>query len=359
MGGRVRNLKGGRPAEPRYYWAVEPPRRLPLGPLRPGPTDTAPLYIAGAPQEHDEPIGLALVADDDAEFRGVLVRRARKMGLTVVEAEDGTQAIAALQEYPFDVIVVDVYMPGATGLEVFHSARRVDPDIQAIVLTGSASVENAVEALRGGVYDFLTKPLESLAAFELTLARALEHRHLLRENARLFSEVQRLAVTDSLTGLYNRHKLNENLEIEVERARRYGRPLSMIMIDLDGLKAVNDSQGHQAGDTVLQQTAQAIRSQVRRVDSPTRYGGDEFVVLLPEANGEEAERVARRIGARIGAIRVGGAAVSASIGVAEWTAQFPSSKEFLASSDAALYEAKRTGRGRVAIWKPPEKKATA
>ena len=338
---------------------VETPRRLPLGPLRPGPTDTAPLYLAGAPPEHDQPIGLALVADDDAEFRSLLVRRARKMGLTVVEAEDGDQGIAALQEYPFDVIVLDLYMPGANGLAVFSAARRVDPDIQAIVLTASASVESAVEALRGGVYDYLTKPLESLASFELTLARALEHRHLLRENARLFSEVQRLAVTDSLTGLYNRHKLNESLETEVERARRYGRPLSMIMIDMDGLKAVNDSQGHQAGDAVLQQAAQAVRSQVRRVDSPTRFGGDEFIVLLPEASGEEAERVARRIAARILAVRVGGVAVSASLGVAEWSAQFPSSKEFLASADAALYDAKRAGRGRVAVWKPPEEIATA
>jgi diguanylate cyclase (GGDEF)-like protein len=319
--------------------------------------DTSPLYIAGSPPEPEDSIGLALIADDDSGFRELLVRRARKMGLTVVEAEDGDQAIAVLQQYPFDVLVLDLYMPGANGLAVFHAGRRVDPDLQAIVLTASASVETAVEALRGGVYDYLTKPLESLASFELSLARALEHRHLLRENARLFAEVQRLAVTDSLTGLYNRHKLGETLEIEVERARRYGRPLAMIMIDMDGLKTVNDSQGHQAGDTVLQQAAAAVRSQVRRVDTPTRFGGDEFIVLLPEATPEEAERVARRIAARILAIRVGGAAVSASIGVAGWVPQAPSGKEFLGAADAALYEAKRAGRGRVAVWRPPEKAA--
>jgi two-component system, cell cycle response regulator len=316
--------------------------------------DTTPLYLAGAPPEHDSPIGLALVADDDHDFRQMLVRRARKMGLTVVEAEDGDQAIAALEQYPFDVIVLDVYMPGSDGLSVFAAARRIDPDIQAIVLTGSASVENAVEALRGGVYDFLTKPIESLAAFELSLARALEYRHLLRENARLFSEVQRLAVTDSLTGLYNRHKLNETLDVEVERAHRYSRPLSIIMIDMDGLKAVNDNHGHQAGDSVLQQAAQAVRSQVRRVDTATRFGGDEFVVLLPEANGEEAERVAGRIAARILAIRIDGTPVSASLGVAAWGPQFESGKDFLAAADAALYKAKRTGRGRVAVWDPED-----
>ena len=316
--------------------------------------DTTPLYLAGAPPEHDSPIGLALIADDDHDFRQMLVRRARKMGLTVVEAEDGDQAIACLEQYPFDVIVLDVYMPGSTGLAVFAAARRIDPDIQAIVLTGSASVDNAVEALRGGVYDFLTKPIESLAAFELALARALEYRHLLRENSRLFSEVQRLAVTDSLTGLFNRHKLNETLEVEVERAHRYGRPLSLIMIDMDGLKAVNDTHGHQAGDSVLQQAAQAVRSQVRRVDTPTRFGGDEFIILLPEATGEEAQRVAGRIASRILAIRIEATPVSASLGVAQWVPQFESGKDFLAAADAALYKAKRSGRGRVAVWEPTD-----
>ncbi|HET7010896.1 MAG TPA: diguanylate cyclase [Anaerolineales bacterium] len=317
--------------------------------------DTSPLYVSGAPSEHDSPIGLALIADDDHDFRQMLVRRARKMGLTVVEAEDGDQAIACLQEYPFDIIVLDVYMPGATGLEVFAAARQTDPDIQAIVLTGSASLENAIEALRGGVFDFLTKPIESLAAFEIAVGRALQYRHLLRENARLFLEVQRLAVTDSLTGLFNRHKLGETIEVEVERAHRYGRPLSIIMIDMDGLKGINDTHGHQAGDLVLQQAAAAVRSQVRRVDCPTRFGGDEFVILLPEATGEEAERVANRIASRILAIRLEGTAVSASLGVAQWQQRFESGKDFLAAADAALYKAKRNGRGRVAVWSAEEK----
>src|SRR3972149_11582952 len=123
---------------------VDKPQSSRQGPLRPESTDTTPLFISGAPPEHDAPIGLALVADDDTEFRQLLLRRARKMGLTVVEAEDGDQAIAALDQHAFDIIILDVYMPGANGLAVFHAARRVDPDVQAILLTGSASVESAV-----------------------------------------------------------------------------------------------------------------------------------------------------------------------------------------------------------------------
>ena len=107
-----------------------------------------------------------LIADDDAQFRSLLVRRAEKMGLSVTVREDGQQAIQALQQERFDLLVLDLYMPGFTGLEVVQQALARDPEMQAIILTGAATVETAVEALRAGVYDYLTKPLETLANFE-------------------------------------------------------------------------------------------------------------------------------------------------------------------------------------------------
>jgi len=289
------------------------------------------------------------VADDDNDFRQLLARRARRMGLTVVEVDNGSRALEAVTAHPFDVLVLDLYMPGATGLEVFQAARRTQPEIQAILLTASASVETAVEALRQGAYDYLTKPLESLATYELALTRALEHRHLLRENARLFQEVQRLAITDPLTGLYNRHKLAEALEAECERAVRYGRPVSMIMMDLDDLKLVNDTHGHPGGDVVLQKVAEAIRGNIRRLDLPTRYGGDEFLVLLPETSLVDAERVAQRISHEVRKIRAGELPVTASTGVVDWGPGYRSSQEFLSAADQALYQAKRRGRGAIVI----------
>lgn len=303
--------------------------------------------------EHAQPVGAALIADDDNDFRQLLARRARRMGLTVVEAVDGSQAIGSLAAQDFDVLVLDVYMPGATGLEVFQAARRTQPEIQAILLTGSASVETAVEALRSGIYDYLTKPLESLAVFELALTRALEHRHLLRENARLFREVQRLAITDPLTGLYNRHKLSDVLEAEHERAVRYGRPVSVIMMDMDDLKVVNDTLGHAAGDAVLRAVGEAIRRHIRRLDLPTRYGGDEFLVVLPETLLGDAARVAERISGAVRMVRAGDQSVSASTGVVQWRSEFRSTKEFLDAADRALYEAKRRGRGAIVIQADP------
>lgn len=297
--------------------------------------------------ERRQDIAEILIADDDHDFRRLLVRRAERMGLTIEEAEDGKQAMGMIRDRRFDVLVLDLYMPGHTGLEVFHAARRLDPDVQAIVLTGNATIETAVDALRAGAYDYMLKPLESLAVFELSLSRAMEHRFLLRENARLFAEVERLAMTDPLTGLYNRHKLNESLELEVERGRRYDRPLSAIMIDLDDLKDINDRFGHPVGDDVLIEVANGIKSQIRRVDIATRYGGDEFLIILPEADISEASRVADRICQHISEISIGeNEPVSASLGVVELPDESdPSPDRFLALVDEALYQAKRSGGG--------------
>lgn len=303
--------------------------------------------MSGDSLAHEISIGKALIADDEDDFRRLLVRRATTMGLTVDEVSDGTQAIEAIRQNSYDILVMDLYMPGATGLEVIREAQRIDPDTESILMTGSASLETAIEAIRAGVYDYLTKPLESLTSFELTVSRALERRHLIRENERLFKEVQRLALTDQLTGLYNRHKLKESLESEVERARRYRRPLSLIMLDLDGLKVINDTYGHPAGDVVLRQVAEAIRNHTRRVDLAARIGGDEFLVLLPEAVLEVATEVAKRVRKQITSIPYEDINISISIGVGQWGEEFGTPQGFMHAVDQALYQAKRSSGAKI------------
>jgi len=293
--------------------------------------------------------GRVLIADDDAEFRSMLGRRATKMGLSVLEVEDGEQAVAALGLERFDLIVSDLYMPGYTGLEVIQKAREVDPEIHAVILTASATIETAIEALRSGVYDYLTKPLESLSAFEVTVGRALEHAYLLQENKRLFAEVQRLAVTDSLTGLYNRHKLDEVMATEFERARRYKRPLSIIMLDMDGLKSINDSYGHPAGDVALKIVADAIRKTIRRVDLPARFGGDEFIIVLPEVGLDIAVRIAERISENIRPSEDQKDMFSLSGGVAQLREEHSSAEDFIRAVDEALYRAKRAGGAQIML----------
>ncbi|MEA1976801.1 MAG: diguanylate cyclase [Chloroflexota bacterium] len=294
-------------------------------------------------------VGTILIAEDDPDYRQLLSRRASRMGLDVHQAENGQEAIDAVNEREFDALVLDLYMPEHTGLEVIDAARKIDPDVQALILTGSASVETAVEALRAGVYDYLTKPLESMTSFELALSRALERRYLVKENKRLFEEIQRLAVTDSLTGLFNRHKLQDNLDTEVERAKRYNRPLSIIMIDMDGLKVINDTHGHAAGDEALKLVSRSIQHSIRKVDLGTRFGGDEFIVLLPEADREESAAVAKRIREAILAVEFESGKLSVSMGVVQWHSGFETSKDFVHAADEAMYLAKRSDGERLHI----------
>lgn len=302
--------------------------------------------MSEASQDRDLPVGRILIAEDDPDFRKLLARRAERMGLTIVEAEDGAQALLALEEKEFDALVLDLYMPGHNGFEVIAAAREKDPDIQALVLTGSASVESAVEALRAGVYDYLTKPFDSMTTFELALTRALERRFLINENKRLFEENQRLAVTDPLTGLHNRHKLQDALITELERARRYSRPLSIIMVDMDDLKTINDTHGHAVGDEALRLVGQAIIRCIRKVDMGTRFGGDEFLILLPEADEQEAATVAARVDQEIKSINFGPGSLTASIGVAQWNEAYQSPDDFIHAADEAMYSVKHGGSGQ-------------
>ena len=305
-------------------------------------------------QEIDGIIGTILLADDDKDFRGMLTRRASKMGLEIVQAKNGAEAIEHVSDTDFDALVVDLYMPEHNGLEVFEAARKRDPEVVALILTGSASVKTAVEALRAGVFDYLTKPLESLASFDLALTRALQHRFLVSENKRLFDEVQRLAVTDSLTSVFNRHKLTDSLNLEIERARRYDRPLSIIMIDMDGLKSFNDIHGHAAGDEALILVADSIRSCIRKVDLPTRFGGDEFMILLPETDLEVAMGVAERICLEVDQRELQHGSVSISAGISQWNPEHATGDDLLKAVDKAMYESKQSKGMRVSI---PDRKA--
>jgi diguanylate cyclase (GGDEF)-like protein len=192
-----------------------------------------------------------------------------------------------------------------------------------------------------GVYDYLTKPLESMTEFEMALTRALERRRLIRENKRLFEENKRLAVTDPLTGLSNRHKLQDVLSSEVERASRYSRPLSIIMIDMDALKSINDTLGHAAGDKALRMVAGAIQRSIRKVDLATRFGGDEFVIVLPEADADIAYSVANRINQEVNTLRIDDKAIRISLGIASWKKIYTSTELFIEAADKAMYQAKR------------------
>jgi diguanylate cyclase (GGDEF)-like protein len=187
---------------------------------------------------------------------------------------------------------------------------------------------------------------------ETSLAQSIVNvSSIARENARLFSEVQTLAATDSLTGLFNRRHFYELAELEMKRSLRYERPLSVIMADIDFFKKVNDSYGHAVGDLVLREAATILKQNTRETDIVGRYGGEEFVLMLPETNLENALSLAERIRAAVSHIRIPNEKkdvfITISLGVAEYSMERENLDALLNRSDQALYEAKKTGRNRV------------
>jgi diguanylate cyclase (GGDEF)-like protein len=189
-----------------------------------------------------------------------------------------------------------------------------------------------------------------------TLEMLATHSAIALENARLFNEIQELAMTDSLTKIYNRRKFYEFADGEFERARRYNHPLSVIMMDIDKFKLVNDSYGHSAGDQVLTRIAELCNSSMRSIDILARYGGEEFVAMLPETTISEAQLTAERLRQLIARtpIKVGNSTikVTLSFGVVELEEDCKTIEELMARSDQAMYASKNSGRNRVTLWSP-------
>ncbi len=282
-----------------------------------------------------------LIAEDNLDFSELLLRRACGLGYEVKAVENTASAIAILQHRAFDLLVVDMYMPDGTGLDILEAARAKDEDIQAIVMTGSATLENAVESLRAGVSEFLIKPFEPFTIFDLAVLRAIERRNLVLENKRLFLENQRLAARDPLTGLLNRFQMRKILHQEISRTERYRRPLAVLMIDMDSFKEINDRYGHIKGDEVLVHVGRVIEQTIRTVDTAARFGGDEFLVIMPEAGMQIAGEVAQRIRTQVRKPLKGLGWISASVGTAVWDPSMGSIEILLKAADDAMYHEKR------------------
>ncbi|MHB1047251.1 MAG: GGDEF domain-containing protein [Thermoanaerobaculia bacterium] len=294
-----------------------------------------------------------LIADDDLVSRRLLERTLVALGHEVTAVGDGISAMAALlgPDGP-RVAILDWMMPGATGLEVCRLVRkRPVPYVYILLLTARDRREDLVAGLDAGADDFLTKPFD-----------ALELRARLRPGERIVDlqegliqareALRELAIRDSLTGLWNRRMILDQLGSELSRARRDGKPLAVAVADLDHFKRVNDSFGHATGDAVLREAAKRMRSAVRDCDFIGRYGGEEFLLVLPGCDGRCGLLVAERVRGRVAAepVRTDEAPVptTVSLGLA-WSATARATADALIdAADEALYRAKAEGRNRVA-----------
>ena len=297
-----------------------------------------------------------LVAEDNPVFQSMLNNMLGKWGYDVVLANNGERAWQILQESPAPPLaILDWMMPGMDGVEICRRIRKAAQQryIYVILLTAKTEQKDLVEGMEAGADDYLTKPFNT---HELRVRLRAGRRILdLQEQLLQAQEALREQAThDGLTGLWNRTSILEILQKEAARSARENLPLAVLMADLDNFKTVNDTYGHLAGDHVLRESARRLRNNIRTYDAIGRYGGEEFLVVLPgcdESGGvAQAERLRESIGAEPIATSAGEIPVTCSVGLS-WSARVEpeATKELLRSADAALYSAKRSGRNRVAV----------
>lgn len=286
-----------------------------------------------------------------------------QLGYDVRWVRSGIDALKWARQDPPELVILDVVMDDLDGFAVcrwlkLHNTTR---DIPVIMLTVRGEVEDRVHGLQIGADDYLPKPF-SKRELEARIFAALRNKtaqtELVERNRQLESmlhHVESLAITDALTGIFNRRRFSDVLRREVAVTRRYRNALALLMLDLDHFKSINDRFGHDAGDDVLRTVATTLTSGLREVDLAARYGGEEFAVIMPQTSKQNAAIVARRLAANIAATEYTflGEKVSltASIGLADiGDLKVVDAENLVKASDVALYEAKRTGRNRIVLF---------
>jgi len=311
---------------------------------------------------------LVLVVDDVSQNVRLSIEMLDQAGYETTFAMTGAEALMRVRSAQPDLILLDLMMPGMSGLQLCDRLKE-DPilrDIPVLFVTASNEETHMLEAFQLGAVDYITKPFRSAELLarvrvhlELKQARdrlsqalnALQRTHAQLQSA--YTELGRLATTDPLTGLANRRHWMTLAKKEFQRSCRYQHPLSVLMLDLDHFKAVNDTYGHAVGDLALATATQAASSILRTQDCLGRYGGEEFVMLLPETDAAAAAIVAERIRKAIADPTITslpsapGLTLTVSIGGTSCQSTDTSIEAALNRADRALYQAKNRGRNRV------------
>lgn len=317
---------------------------------------------------------LLIIEDDPDQLELMRDTLEAHFGKDTVTGAGSRKEALNLDFAAFDLILCDYNLPDCNGFDLLQDIKRLC-DTPLLMVTGENVGTIAVEAVRRGAMDYVVKFGEYLLTLPLVVEKNLTIANIKRENESLREELERafsalsdkneqlrqslkrvedLAAHDPLTGLLNRRHFSQLLDQLFAETQRYEKDLTCVMIDLDGYKKLNDTYGHQVGDELLVLAARVIQANMRRMDVAARYGGDEFVLLLPHADGEEAAGVAQRIreeyAAASAALLRRPEGVSMSAGVASLLAHRPAhADQLLAMADAALYRAKESGRNRTAV----------
>jgi len=298
-----------------------------------------------------------LVVDDSPTVRRKVIEVLKGADLfeDYLEANDGFHAIKILSKREVDMVICDVMMPGMDGfkfLAFMNKEKRLE-DVMVIMLSANRGVLDKIKGLESGAIDYITKPFHPRELL-LRVKILLKIKALQSELKAKIAELERVTIIDNLTGLYNQRYLYDTLLREYNRCERFNLKLSVIILDLDNFKEVNDTYGHQRGDTVLKEVGKLLQATLRGYDFAVRYGGDEFIVVLSQNTVIGAHIVAERIRKIIEESPIlrelnGDRPITASVGVATYPDDTTEGYDSLiCKADHALYQAKRAGGNRVA-----------
>ncbi len=301
-----------------------------------------------------------LIIDDSRAVRRQVSEILQGQGVfdACFEAPSAIEGLKMALSRPPDVIICDLEMPGMDGFKFLGMVKGREElrDIPIILLTGHGNVEAKIRGLEQGASDYVTKPFEPgelVARVRVQLKIKILQDSLKQSNLLL----QELSITDPLTHLYNRRYLMENLGRELQRSLRSQAPLSLVMVDIDHFKQVNDTYGHQQGDEMLVALAGCLKTHLREYDIAARFGGEEFTLVLPDTSLPPAIQVAERLRQAVHELTFAAAAelrITISLGVAGFPdSGIQSVNDLIREADAALYRAKRGGRDRVEVMCAP------
>jgi diguanylate cyclase (GGDEF)-like protein len=296
-----------------------------------------------------------LVVDDSLVMRAVVRGWLEEQGYAVIDVDDGAAAVERSLVTPPDVVLLDIEMPGLNGHQVL-ARLKAEPtlkDIPVVFLSSHNGMDEVLRGLRGGAHDYLSKPFEP-AELVARVGAAVRVKTLHDELHRRNLELDQLSRTDLLTGLYNRRHLEDQLAVQIKDALRYHHEVGVLLLDVDHFKGVNDTYGHLAGDEVLREFARRISTELRAGDIAGRWGGEEFLTILPRTTLTESvgagERVRRAIAAQ--PFMAAGKAIWITVSGGCAAGYGASAEDLLRHADGGLYRAKDRGRNCVVATPP-------
>jgi diguanylate cyclase (GGDEF)-like protein len=298
-----------------------------------------------------------LIVDDSPMLRQKVAESLREAQLfeNYFEANDGFNAIKILSKEEVDMIICDVMMPRMDGfklMEMISKEKRLE-EIMVVMLSANRGLFDKIKGLESGAIDYITKPFHP-QELVVRVRILLKMKQLQNELKKKIAELERVTILDDLTGLYNQRYLYDTLKREYNRSERFNLKLSLVMLDIDNFKDVNDTYGHQRGDAIIKEVARLLQVVLRGYDFAVRYGGDEFIIVLSQNTVIGSHIVAERIRKTVEGSPLlielnGDKHITVSIGVATFPDDTKGGYEALINkADQALYSAKRDGRNRVA-----------